>query len=114
MRDKIMKKYLLSMMFISMPAIGGLEKSGTTEVETVLSYNVFGSGDLTFRIKDDLGNCEGGFWFNKNDPGYEANISTLLSAFHANAKVKVQGHSDQRWTGSHSNYCHLYLIQLVK
>ncbi|CAM3667142.1 hypothetical protein [Vibrio aquimaris] len=109
-----MKKYLLSMMFIAMPAIGALEKSGTTQVDSVLSYSVFGSGDLTFNIKDRLGKCEGGFWFNKNDPGYEANISTLLSAFHANAKVNVQGHSEQRWAGSHSNYCHLYLIRLVK
>ncbi|ALU41478.1 hypothetical protein [Pseudoalteromonas rubra] len=48
----------------------------------------------------------------KPDPGFDANLSVLLSAYHAKSKVIARGHDDQIWGGSSGRYCLLYSIEL--
>lgn len=73
-----------------------LEASPVSTISRFISYSQFGDGDVVFRIKNSTVGCFG-YWMNKADPGFEANLSMALAAFHSKSSVKIQGHEDQKW-----------------
>ncbi len=87
--------------------------SETTRITRVDVYAEYGGGDVAFAVANPLPQCNGGFWFKKTDPGFQATLSTLLSAYHARSTVRIYALPDQIWPGSGANYCRLYSIELL-
>lgn len=87
-----------------------LEASPVSTITRFISYSQIGNGDVVFRIKNPTVGCFG-YWMNKADPGFEANLSMALAAFHSKTSVKIQGHEDQKWGGSGNFWCKLYAIE---
>jgi hypothetical protein len=91
-------------------AKASLVKPPTSKVTAISSYNHYGNGDITFQITNTVNQCSHGFWFNKSDPGYNANLSMLVAAYQSKTSVRIQAIPELLCKGSKSAYCKLYLI----
>lgn len=89
----------------------GYVATGFTTVTDVFSYTNYGNGDVAFRVENSIDECSHGYWFNKSDAGYNANLTMIIAAYQAKNTVKIYGLPDQLWAGSSGKYCKLYNIQ---
>jgi len=106
-----MKKLLMVTLFMLWSnVIAAAEPTGTTTITRVITYNEYGGGDVVFKVANPSSSCYG-YWINKNDAGFNANLSFLLASYQAKNKVKVYGHPEQKWGGSGNNWCKLYAIE---
>jgi hypothetical protein len=106
-----MKKIILGiLLLLGINHVEAAEASQVTTVTRFISYNQFGGGDVVFRIANPTVNCYG-YWINKNDAGFNANLSLILAAYQTKTKVKVTGLTDQKWPGSSNFWCKLYAIE---
>jgi hypothetical protein len=58
-----------------------------------------------------------GYWMSPLDKGFSANLSVILSAYHANSNVIIYAKTDtnKRWSGSSGNHiCKVDAIVLKK
>lgn len=108
-----MRKILFSMMLLAsgMSQATISTPSPVTKVTGMSSY-AQNYGDVIFKIETQMAGCEGGFWMSKGDPGYNANLAMMISAYHAKTPVVVYGLWDQIWSGSATKFCKLYVIEL--
>ncbi|MCE9687159.1 hypothetical protein LZP73_13250 [Shewanella sp. AS16] len=104
---------MLVLLLLPFMAQSAMEQTAVTNVVRLISYNQFGSGDVVFTVKNLGSNCIG-YWINRDDAGFEANLSMLLAAYHAKTRVKVAGLDDQKWSGSNSLFCKLYAIEYAE
>lgn len=105
------------MLFISIFAAHSLasEASPKSIVKRFISYSNYGNGDVFVSLENNGSICNYGYYLNKEDQGFEANFSMLLSAYHANNKVILTGlDTEDKWRGSGSTVCKLYSVELVK
>ncbi len=88
--------------------VNALEASPLAEIKALHSFTNWGNADIAVVLQDTNGICKG-FWFNKDDAGYQSNLSMLLAAYQANTKVILHGHGElsARWQGSGTHYCKL-------
>jgi hypothetical protein len=106
-----MKKFILLIaLLLGANLVEAAEGSQSTTIKRFISYNQFGGGDVVFRIANPTANCFG-YWINKDDAGFNANLSLILAAYQTKTKVKVTGLTDQKWPGSGNFWCKLYAIE---
>jgi hypothetical protein len=88
-----------------------VERSPLSEIQALHSYTNFGNADVVFVLQSTSGTCKG-YWFNKDDAGYQSNMSMLLAAYQANTKLQVHGHEEiqSKWTGADNHFCRLYSV----
>lgn len=110
-----MKLFILDSisLLLSVQAFASVKSSSSSTVKTVITYSQHGGGDVVFKISNSEISCADGYWLKKPDPGFEANLSVLLSAYHSKSPVIARGHDDHIWTGSTGKYCLLYSIELI-
>lgn len=91
------------------------EPSVETIITEIHSYPEYGNGDVIFKVAHQGDICKG-YWLAPSTPGFAANLSLLLSAFHSESKVRIWGQtqSDKKWDGSGTHFCKLYNISLIK
>ena len=104
---------LVLLLFFSSIANGAIQ-STTSKIDTIGTYSTFGNGDVVFQLDTQTTGCEGGFWLRESDPGFNSNLSLLLSAFHADTTLSLAAHTDQLWTGSATKYCRIDWLKLSK
>jgi hypothetical protein len=107
-----MKKLLILLLAISLPSFASVISTPTTKIVFISSYAQFGGGDVLIRGENWVAGCEGGFFLVKSDPGFSANLSLALSAYHAKTPVVMHGHTEIIWAGSTTKFCKLYGIEL--
>ncbi|KAF7763149.1 hypothetical protein PUND_b0487 [Pseudoalteromonas undina] len=91
------------------------ETSPKSTIERFVSYSNYGSGDVFVSLEYNGSICNYGYYLNKEDQGFEANYSMLISAYHAYAKVILIGlDKGEKWSGSGNTVCKLYSVELVK
>ncbi|TFH93055.1 hypothetical protein [Vibrio ouci] len=85
--------------------------SGKTYINRVISYNEYGSGDVVFRLANPSKECFG-YWINKGDPGFNANLSMIIAAYQAKTPLIIHGlpAQSEKWKGSGNHWCKLYAI----
>lgn len=103
--------FLLALFIVPGALAANLESSGLSKIYTLTSFSSYGNGDVAVRLDSNGEVCTNGYYINKSDVGFDANLSMLLSAYHAGSSVIVRGHTDQLWSGSASAYCKLYSIE---
>lgn len=88
-----------------------LEPSPVSEIKALQTYTNWGNADVVVVLQSTSGVCKG-YWFNKDDAGYQSNLSMLLTAYQANTKLQVHGHEEiqSKWTGTETHFCKLYSI----
>ncbi|WP_303455175.1 hypothetical protein [Photobacterium sp. 2_MG-2023] len=98
------KTYAVDMNFVG---------SSVSTIKTIHSYSEFGGGDVYLKLAEpETTSCPSGYWLRKTDPGFDANLSMAIAAFHAKSRVIAYGLPDEMWPGSPTGkYCHLYAIQ---
>lgn len=103
---------LICLVALFMPTVllAAIEASTETTIKRLISYNQYGGGDVVFTVHNPSSTCHG-YWIEKNDAGFEANLSMLLASYHAKAKVKVHGFNHIKWSGSNNYWCKLYAIE---
>ena len=111
-----MKKVYLYFIFIISPvySVADIEISPSTTVSQLLSFSEYGEGDVVAKLNNNGNICSGGYWLRKSDPGFEANLSLILSALHSGSMVQIRAHTDRIWPGSSGTYCHVYLVTINK
>lgn len=73
------------------------------------------AGDVMIKTDTPVAGCESGYFIPVGTRGLEEGLSVALSAFHAGAKVKIDGTSGMSWAGtSRSDYCQVYSISIMK
>ena len=99
---------------MSLPAQAVLvgDYANRTVIE-VYTYPEFGGGDVTFRVNLPIVGCEGGFWIRASDPGFKANVATVLLAYSTKAALRVWAYNDQLWTGSGAPTCRIQGLGLA-
>jgi hypothetical protein len=83
-----------------------------TPVSFVASYNGYGGGDVIFGVVNSIPECAG-YWITKDDPGFKANLSMLLSAYLTKVPVEVYASPDQLWSGSTAPHCKVYSFRML-
>ncbi len=109
-----LKKFI--MIFALAPlGVFAVERSPVSEVQAIHSYTNFGHADVVVVLQNSSDVCKG-YWFNKDDAGYQSNLSMLLAAFQANTKLQVHGHEEiqSKWTGSETHFCRLYSVTYTR
>jgi hypothetical protein len=91
-------------------AQGQIEDSPSTSIVFTGSYNSFGGGDFIFQVANPTSSCTNGYWLTKSDPGFNANVATIIGAYHAKSPVRVSGQPDKIWPGSGGRFCKLWGI----
>lgn len=111
-----MKKLILTLglFYFTSQVNAEVKPSVATSITAIESYSEYGEGDVIFSIDNPHSSCPRGYWMKKSDPGFHANLSLLLSSFHAQSTVVVRGHDDNIWGGSITTFCHLYSIRIIK
>lgn len=104
---------LCGLLVSSFSAFSATETTATTSINRLISYNQYGGGDVAFTVVHPSAGCDG-YWINKADPGFDANMSMILAAYHAKAPVRVHGLNDQKWQGTGSFWCKLYAIEHIQ
>lgn len=86
-----------------------LELSVASEIQVLHSFTNAGNADVAFSLTTTSGQCKG-YWFNKDDAGYQANLNMLIAAYQANTKVLIYGHEEvsAKWAQSDVHFCKLY------
>ena len=91
------------------------ETSPKSTIKRFISYSNYGNGDVFISLENNGSTCNSGYFLNKENQGFEANYSMLLSAYHANSSVKLIGlDTEEKWQGSRAIICQLYSVELVK
>ena len=100
-------------------AAGLLVNTATAQVNTTLttikeiySYAVAGDGDALIVPEHPREECDG-FWMDSADPGFNHNLSVMLSAYHAKAKMVIYGDETSLFTGSSNKFCKLTIIRIT-
>ena len=85
-----------------------------TYVEELITYPDYGNGDVVVKVGEGaaISECVNGFWLSPSQPGFNTNLSVLLSAYQARNKLRFHAHTDQTWEGSTGKYCKIYQIHL--
>lgn len=101
--------FIICLLF-SGAAAAATESSSQSKINKLYSYSEYGGGDVIVKLSGNGPSCLAGYWLKKTDPGFQANLSILLAAYHANKDIVVTGHTDQIWSGSSGKYCHVYSV----
>lgn len=107
---EVIRYICLLTLFVSASAMAAIEASRETTIKRLISYNQHGGGDVVFTVNNPSSGCYG-YWIEKNDAGFDANLSMILAAYHAKSKVTVHGLNDVKWSGSGNFWCKLYAIE---
>lgn len=107
-----MKKALLSLCaFYAFSAQAIQVDTGATTIKMVNSFSNYGAGDVIFSTANSGTTECPVFWITKTDPGFQANLSMIIAAYHAKTSVTVVGITDFPWSGTTEKSCKLYYIQ---
>ena len=108
-------KYLATtfLLIISLSVNAANEQSHQTKISRILSYTNYGDGDIAIELENSTGKTCEGYWISKGDKGYNANLSMLIAAYQANTTIAVWGEPNNKWPGSSSYFCRLYLIEYL-
>jgi len=106
------KKFISTfILFWSAGAFPAVEVSPSSKILKLISYAEYGGGDVQVMLETNGTVCADGYYLKKTDPGFDANLSMMLAAYHSISNVVVDGHTDQKWAGSSGYYCHLYSVR---
>ncbi len=108
-------KYLLFILSVfSINALAGVTVSPDAKIIAMETYTEYGNGDVIFSISPSEATCSDGYYLRKVDPGYDANLSMLMAAYHADTMVVVRGRNTDRWDGApDKDFCKVYSIRYV-
>ncbi|MDK2594843.1 hypothetical protein [Pseudoalteromonas obscura] len=115
-----MSKLLFSLLLlgaVSQSAFASTKETSLAGYITELNvYANFGEGDVFVKLDTNGSNCIHGYFVNKNSKGYESTLSSLLSAFHTQAKIKVTGFTGaaHKWTGNSGGTCEIYAVHFTR
>lgn len=109
-----MKKVIIAS-FLGLLSFGALtaektEQSSASKIQRIYAYSQYGGGDVSINLQTNGAVCTHGYFLKKSDAGFQANLSMLLSAYHAQTPIKIDAHTDQKWAGSAYPVCHVYSI----
>lgn len=112
------KKLIFAVLVAGFPLVGiGPARASTISTSTVTqlirltSYNQFDGGDVTLEVSNPPAACPDGYWLNKSDAGFSANLSMLIAAYEAKTTLTISALPDQLWPGTSGTVCKLYDIQ---
>ncbi|PCK32766.1 hypothetical protein [Pseudoalteromonas piscicida] len=98
---------------VSFQASATFQASTITKIKHIESYSSYGNGDVVFTVTTPQRVCTGGYWLKKDDAGFEANLSILLSAYHGSSDVQIRGLVNELWGGSSKEFCHIHSIKVI-
>ncbi|WP_233081101.1 hypothetical protein [Rheinheimera soli] len=105
-----LRKIIKILALVPMTAFA-LQLSPVSEIKALQSYTNWGNADVVVVLQSTSGVCKG-YWFNKDDAGYQSNLSMLIAAYQANTKLQLHGHEEisSKWAGSATHFCKLYSV----
>ena len=83
---KMRKCCFLLLVLLPCLSFASIEHSAQSTVSKIYSYSTYGSGDVVVQLASNGASCNGGYWLKKADPGFQANFSMLMAAYHAGSK----------------------------
>ncbi len=60
-------------------------------------------GDIFVRVSNAPPECETGYYVLADSPGKAEVLSMLLSAYHSQTRIQINGYDEPNWRGSGSN-----------
>lgn len=104
------KKIIRIVALIPMAALA-LEPSPVSEIKVLQTYTNWAHADVIVMLQSTSGVCKG-YWFNKDDTGYQSNLSMLIAAYQASTTLQLHDHEEisAKWAGSETHFCKLYSI----
>ena len=109
-----MRVIIIVLAVVAFKLSAATEPSANSKIKELTSYTEYGGGDVIVKLEINGSNCTHGYWFKKSDPGFDANLSMLIAAYHSNSNIEIHAHDNQIWGGSSGTYCHAYSIRYQK
>lgn len=82
------------------------QRETISTVSRIYAYTQLGTGDVMVEVATAAPGCTG-FWFTKNDAGFNATYALLLAAYHTQSTVRISGDDAELWAYSGSTYCRM-------
>ena len=100
----------------ALPAVVVAESATITALTSYSEQGNF-DGDIFITLASTPAGCPGGYWLRHADtPGYRNTVAFLVSAFHANAPVRLAGYNDPPnvWAGNGAVTCRVDQVGLTR
>ena len=107
-----MKRFLITLvaaLFMSQLSYAN-ERSPEGTITRLITYSEYGAGDVFVSLNNNGTACSYGYYVSKTHPGYEVVVSSLIAAYHTQAKLYIRGLPDKKWTGSTNDVCQIYAV----
>ena len=102
---------LVALVFMASGSAFAVEESSNPgTVVRVLSYTSYGNGDAAVQVSNAAGKICEGYWLNKADAGFQANLAMLITAYQTKNNVILYGETTSRWAGTGAYFCHLTVV----
>ncbi|MDX3775821.1 hypothetical protein QE250_17055 [Chromatiaceae bacterium AAb-1] len=98
-------------MLFSFKVSAELEISAPAKVIRIVGYSERNNGDVVVEMDKNSSFCSAGYWLRRTDPGFDTNLSLLLSAYHAKNNVILRGEKTIIWKGSAKVFCYLDSVE---
>jgi hypothetical protein len=82
----------------------------TSSSAKIIALHTFASGDTIIKTDIQPEGCESGFWIGDIDVGQKTIMAQIISAKVSSSTIHLQADKDIIWSGSNSNYCHIYSL----
>ncbi len=108
-----MKTLVFLLSIVMVPVCHATHRDTNSVIQKLYVYTQFGSGDVQVIPEVKATNCTAGYWLSPEDPGYQATLGMLVSAYHSKTVVLLSGDDQQIWSGSGSPHCRLVAVGLI-
>lgn len=105
-----MKKSLFLFLLFSFGAQASLVNTGATTIKNITTFTDYGAGDIIIATANSGTTECPVYWMTKADPGFQANLSLIIAAYHAKSTIAIDGHTELRWPGTSGKSCKIYSI----
>ena len=94
-------------------ADAAIAKSSRSIITSLIFYEAYESGDVTFTFPNGVTNIPGcsGFWIRATDGGFKTILTAVLTAYQSGASIIVDADTDQIWPGSSARYCLVFDVR---
>jgi hypothetical protein len=81
--------------------------SSRSTIVSLIFYESFDGGDVTFTFPNNVTNVPGcvGFWIRATDGGAKTILTAILTAYQAGSTVMIDADNTQLWPGSAGHFC---------
>jgi len=104
------------LLLFSNASVAGMNTNGFYEIEDVLVWADYTNGAFRLRLREQDANanelCPGGYWLDGSNDKNSSVLSVVLSAYHAQSRIRVYADENDDFPGMASKECKIRAVMM--